>query len=866
MKRRLGTNLLLALVVLLAAASLLGACGRDKKEGTGEISGTTTTIGLVNTGGAPVIGFTECYKCHADDNNPASFPFVFGDTGVNIAAAIGWLNGPHGNNETYNETTHAQTDNRPMNPGFPFYDYFSDSTCAQCHDPLNEGTSIEAFFTGSGDDALGMVNRPVVGCEACHGGGGNHFAVGPMPFPKPDQDRCGQCHNDSFPDSHLGFHPEGDRIVEDYKASKHASSINEHTYATEGDPSMIRARCSRCHTDQGARLYVPVTSGTSTYNDITTATANLPNITNASAVQCRTCHDGHNPTNLLGEEDAVAPGTWSEEFKTCTQCHQLLKADGSLNDQVYHTPTDKAGTTINAFGSFEEIIGDTHYDDPATASTIEGYVVSPASGHSGAAKNRNQGVCRDCHNPHKADNTINRQWARSAHAGEILEIKEAASNPYTAGVTTYTTDAELSKIAAAFTNYDFKGASRVACQRCHTSTGFRNFANDPTTYNAATNTFVASGNQKEMIYCWACHTDNVGGLRNPGFFGRPNYVTGTANVQNGSTTVQGNGTVWNSDNTPVGSELIVAGDTISYIVSAVDTTNQVITLTAAYGGSTANGVGYEASPYIVPSGRTIANASGSFVCASCHSGRETGEYIRSYPAAIAGKNFGTFNSHYLTAGGILYRTIGYEYSGLSYSNPSTFAHDTIGVSATNTGTNGPCVECHMSTTDSHLFLPTTRDQATGAVTAIAASAVCETCHGTAMTADALNTLDAQYEAALDALVAQLAAGGIYYNKSVYPYFHNVSTNQTRNTGYTAWANKDILGAAFNLNVFKHQPAAYVHNSMYTRRLIYDSIDFADDATLNNSVSTAITNLVAAGSLTTTQQADASGFLGNGTRP
>ncbi|MFN2369480.1 MAG: hypothetical protein ABR605_11200, partial [Desulfurivibrionaceae bacterium] len=50
-------------------------------------------------------------------------------------------------------------------------------------------------------------------------------------------------------------------------------------------------------------------------------------------------------------------------------------------------------------------------------------------------------VCRDCHDVHAADTTINNQWANSAHGGNIAEVKAAAvaagtsSSALTAAVT-----------------------------------------------------------------------------------------------------------------------------------------------------------------------------------------------------------------------------------------------------------------------------------------------------------------------------------------------------------------------------------------------------------------------------------------------
>jgi hypothetical protein len=837
------SNFIIGWIAMAMAFFLIAGCRSSTKQTSGEQPTGVETVGL-----------ETCFKCHSD-GSLGKFPAMIGNSGT---TDVGWLYSGHGNYEARDQNF-LPIDLGIFNDGFPFYAFSEwNDTCATCHDQLGDGQKISTIFALFGP-GIGEVNRPVVGCESCHGAGGNHFGLGPIPYPKPDPSRCGQCHTDAFPDDHLVFHPEADRIYEDYLASPHSRSIAEPT-RVDGSTTDVTAQCSRCHTDEGVKLYVPGVPGTASHDDITAFFGDKakPDVKNASAVGCRTCHDVHHQGKALLAGATTGPPAHSEEFNTCTTCHQLLKSDETLRDDGYHAPYDKSGATVNRFSSAEEIIADTHYDDPSTPD-IEGYIVNPAGSHSGASGNTNQGACTDCHNPHQADATINRQWARSAHGGFILDVKEAATNAYTAAVTE--TD------AVAWVHYDFKShPSRDACQRCHTSTGFRNFANSPTTYNPANNVYVAASNQKEMLYCWACHISNKGDLRNPGEFVPPDYRIGTADVSNGSATVTGTGTSWSSGNTPVGSLFQAAGDSATYIVQSVDSTTQV-TLTTPYGGATAAGVAYRMTPYLFPSGREIAGISGSFVCVSCHSGRETGEYIKSYPGSIA-TNFGSFNSHYLAAGGVLFRTIGYEYSGLGYSNPANFAHDTIGVTAAGTGANGPCVGCHMKNAESHLFLPTTRDETTDEITAITSGAVCETCHGAspalpAVTPTDLNNLEAQYDAALEALQGTLNTKGICWT-SAYPYFnvYDTNTNACSASSYTAWADKDTLGAAFNMNMLEHMPMAFVHNSLYTRRLIFDSIDWLDSGTLDGDVGATINGL----SLTDLQKADALAFLGGGARP
>lgn len=603
----------------------------------------------------------------------------------------------------------------------------SSSTCSACHNPLGE-------------------DQPI-GCEACHGGGQDHYGAGPLPVNKPNAVRCGRCHNDLYSDHHSPYHPEGDRIVEDYLASPHARSINSHVYAT-GSTTTVKATCSRCHTDEGARAYITAVNGTESYDQLKTNMSGKQDIADAAVVQCRTCHDSHNPGSLFGKKAVYTAGsaaatTWSDAFRTCTACHQLLKEDGTKNTAAYHDPA------VNKYGDKAEIITDTHYDDPTT-NLIEGYIVNSASTHTWSTGNLNSGTCLDCHNQHKADNTINRQWAQSAHAGHI--------NKSDGTWQTVTKDT-----GAAWVYYDFKASNRTACQRCHTSTGFRNMANNPTSYNAGSNVFIATGMQREMLYCWACHTDNKGHLRNPGTFVSPG------------------------------------------------------------------------SAYVLPSGRSIPTDIGaSMLCVNCHSGRQTGQYIKEYSGAITGRTFSSFNPHYLLAGGILYRTAGYEYAGRDYS-PGYFKHDAVGAASSNFigGLNGPCVGCHMRDSKNHIFLPVTK-KADGSIDDIPANAdVCSKCHygSDALTPDILNTEAEGYDAAITTLQTVLNNQGMYW-KAAHPYFY---TTSSWTTAYTSWSNKDTLGAAYNLNLLKHEPGGYAHNRMYVKKLLYDSLDYLDDGLLNTSV-------------------------------
>jgi hypothetical protein len=670
-----------------------------------------------------------------------------------------------------------------------------EAPCLVCHDQLGDGQKLAAATGGV------EANRPVVGCESCHGGGSAHRGVGLLPYPKPGFEQCGQCHNATYPHGN----PEAENIVEDFQVSPHTRSINDRVLASPD----VKARCSKCHTDEGAKKYRDVDG------DFDTLVAAIPDstppVTDASDIDCRTCHQSHRETELLETASSVAGSGRSSSFNTCTNCHELLESGGDTEAVAYHDPS-----VDSADGNLSRIITDTHFDDPATGTTaagttVEGYVVREASDN----------ACRDCHNPHSADNTINQQWARSAHGGHIADVKEAAAaaggDVFAAGVT------DASGIAWTHYNWDQSTGTgnRAACQRCHTATGVSNFLTNPATYDPANNIFSHLSNwtagggssQQEMLYCWGCHSDSKGALRNPGAI-TENYAA----VVNAGTGTTG---------TPA---------------------------TVAY-----------------------PDISGSNVCMACHLGREIGQNIKNTTDGV-GTNagdlagmLGFINSHYLTAGATLFNQSGYEYAGLSYDDPAFFAHDGIGTaSEPGTGSNGPCVGCHMSSSEKHLFLPVAKDEATGAITAIT-STVCVQCHTGqfALTPAELTEEEELYRAALDALDAALASKGIHFF-NVHPYFYNQPNGQ--GGAFTNWESiypglpatdvnwKNTMGAAFNLNLLAHDPGGYTHNRFYAKRLIWDAIDWIDNGVLDGSIEATIDALVTAGSLDATVAAEAKAYL------
>ncbi|HUT53667.1 MAG TPA: cytochrome c3 family protein [bacterium] len=756
-----------------------------------ENSGWLFRVGLL----ALVAAVTVMLGCQPGSDEELKFHNIISKTPPALVAAVGidvcgfchtrqvdeWLLGQHG-------TAFGDLDS----VGHPTYAQFLDSNgdpsmtstghyCYECHDPQGDGRRLEPGYTGN-------VDRPVIGCEACHGGGAEHYGAGNIPFAKPDAERCGQCHNQEF--DHNTYHPNGDNIYEDYSMSGHSHSINSHNLAANGKD--VRATCGRCHTDEGFRKYISQVPGTTGHDSIEDFFTGLPDLADSSDVTCRTCHNPHEATgdNLTRIAATNVNGdTQSSEFNTCTSCHQLVNVDGGLlagatiiwagtvGDSAilngdsfgYHDPM------INSHGNYDEIIPDTHAAVPGDTRLNTGanakslYFVKKGSNN----------ACADCHSPHQGQAVINKQYARSGH-GEPL--------------------------ADPWIHYDWKHSGRADCQRCHTSTGFANYADSlimGTVYDSAANDYsyllgnddpgarVDTNDQSETLYCWACHA--------------------SVNVVHGNTVI-----------------------------------------TNSYSGQLRN-PGPITAPYAAMDGSTIEfpDVSGSNVCMACHNGRASGGSIAASAADFSNTSF--INSHYLTAGAIIFTAGGYEYPGLDYSNVPYYEHDIIGLPAAGAtveaamGINGPCVGCHMhSNPEKHLFLPVSRDGDT--VTGITSTG-CSACHSGEheLTLTELEEQDELFKAAMEFFKTLLGGHGFNFRPSN-PYFFTLPVGGSGVTNWTegtaAWG-KPNMGACFNFNLLEHDPGAFAHNRYYAKRLIYDSMDWMDDKALNDSVAARLTALAAA---------------------
>jgi hypothetical protein len=720
-----------------------------------------------------------------------------------------------------------------------------DPSCYQCHASSADPVTGETFIT--------QYQRSLhanLGCESCHGGGAQHNGVGPLPYTlnseTSDADiaaRCVQCHNGT-----TTFKGE----VAPLTSSPNFSNGNHaNPFSAEEAHEAI---CARCHSHEGSILYGQ--AGLTGDRNVITNSAYQPVLgrdpETFNTMMCATCHE--HGGNIRQSNARAADGSvvaWdpngnkvADQYDLCTSCHTYKNIDGVLigSGNTLTIATTAGGTTNVPTAPYYHntrwfrTLPSTHYDQPASGTTlsngtlIEGYVFRNSS--------QTKTPCFDCHGHEYKANTralVDRpergattftDWAQSAHAGRLLSQKLAAATGLSgaAQVDAVMKAGVTEESGAAWSHYNWDDtANRGSCQRCHTATGASNFMKDPANYAAdgSGNSFThlagwttsnKKSDQQELLYCWGCHSNpGAGKLYAPG--ARTETYAAVSNATTGTT----------------GTSV-----TISY-----------------------------------------PDIKGSNVCMTCHVGREVGENIKSIVDNDGVLSF--VNSHYLTAGAQLFGQSGYTYSGRSYAAPSYFQHDKIGTSAApGTGSNGPCAGCHMSSPNKHRF---TNVSSSGDSIVKITSSTCVACHQGqyALTPTALNDEAEEYEASLSSLAAVLASKGIFFDHSTNPYFFKDSNGNgvldpgeiIRTNAYTNWAGpygvglfKDTMGAAFNLNLLAHDPGGYAHNRIYAKRLIWDSIDFSSDGTLNNDVIAAIDAQVTAGRITSEVATAAKAYLGS----
>ncbi len=378
-------------------------------------------------------------------------------------------------------------------------------------------------------------------------------------------------------------------------------------------------------------------------------------------------------------------------------------------------------------------------------------------------------TCRVCHNPH--DTTT------------LLTVNRQWKQSGHGNVT-----------ADPWMHYKWRTAPFNYCQRCHTAGGFRNLMTTGTAPSSAIFGKYTTG--REALGCKGCHTD--------------------------------------------------------YSWKRIQAFKPFST---PYNPSLGASKGF-------PSATTIGDTQ---LCIPCHTGLNSGyQAVETSAADLTNTSFAAFNSHYMAAAGLMYVKAGF--TGFT-SAGAVLGTSTYGKSLTSTddggaigsyhrrlGTpgnvafngvaldsGGPCVTCHMK--GGHSL----------AINADSFTRVCGNCHtregATTLTSSNFMSVFVDPQGDLFQNALNLAFNilktryNISYNQAAYPYFYDESLplvngnkqaikDWTRGGTLTLVSARKLAGACFNLNLLQREPAAYVHARTYTRRLVYDTIDFLDDGVMN----------------------------------
>jgi hypothetical protein len=543
----------------------------------------------------------------------------------------------------------------------------------------------------------------------------------------------------------------------------------------------------------------------------------------SNAASCADCHEpapGHpNSCNLChgGTPSGASQSTCSDVTsnpdtnKKCSKCHGSTYADSG----IFNTSTR------------DGIIMDVKFNHFSTG-TRANYVATNYIGY-----------CRKCHNPH--DTTSGRderqQWSRSGHGNTI---------------------------ATARTTYDFKtrGSSIIAkdnfgnsCVRCHTTTGYINYVssgysdvNALPDLNGTRSNYPAalSGSAKyadksrEATNCNACHDD-----------GRVN------------------------DGSAYSGKLRTAP-----------------TVTAYFNYSAAkNLAGVHNRAWDVKFAKLFLNQKNhdfgaSNICVVCHSGREIGLIAKIANANgldFTNVSYRSLFAHDRAAAATLTGISGFQFysSAAHYAIQSFFKHDLIGSPDSNNigGSSGPCIGCHLKNDLSHYFLPVTRDVNGTIIDIVSNAQVCSNaaCHSSANVKSApwvggaggnLQAVKNGLAAALGALNQMLLRPGRNPANMLKPTATgDYTTNWTLAFGNAVVpgsgdprsgspAAGDVVtraaytfGAAFNYEMLNADPGAYAHNSLYVRRLIFDSLDWLNNGQMDKDAKAALDYLAAQGAIT-----------------
>jgi hypothetical protein len=240
----------------------------------------------------------------------------------------------------------------------------------------------------------------------------------------------------------------------------------------------------------------------------------------------------------------------------------------------------------------------------------------------------------------------------------------------------------------------------------------------------------------------------------------------------------------------------------------------------------------------------------SFVCMSCHRGRESMATLdaKLAPLVAAGnKDMTTSNVHYLPAGATLY---GKDAKVAYMFRPSTTYS---GKWAHNGGASAQCKYCHVQgKTPIEMMTAGTADTSHTFKARFSSNCLC---HSEVLDSDIetfgiqvfrtidydgvpRNTLKAEVDSFAVALLAQINTFRLAANLTEIVFTDGSFRQASGSTSTVTWGrDPNLVRAAFNYNYYQKEPGAWAHNTRFIMQVLYDSIDILDGGGLDNSPTT-----------------------------
>jgi hypothetical protein len=669
-----------------------------------------------------------------------------------------------------------------------------------------------------------------------------------------------------------------------WMTSRHANA--EGGLYSQGTPSTLKASCNwRCHDPLGDSNNIALVSSMG--------------MTARPVIGCESCHGpgslhadagGVGPISLISNTTGSILGTGptvtvSGQFVMCTACHQLLDDAGALKSNPQHSPNTG------------RMITDTHYAQPPYSALPGSWAAADGRNLNFETPGNilvlgywmdyaDERVCANCHNPHGTAD-INREWAQSAHADRY----SGKTGYYSAAWSQYNWACD-GTLAEGCGTSSGKPRGFTACQRCHTTTGFIKYADAVRTGDAATADTIRKGNiniilssgvtdtslnwKPQMLECNGCHTDNKGTLRNPGAV-KANYdLDATATVKRslssftypdlGASNVcmlchvgRNNGQSLKGINDPA---LVSSGTITTTDFSKFSFTN-VHYLTAGATIFTTSGYEFDGlaynnlDAYLHDKIGTSAapNTGKGGPCVGCHMSRpnENGNHlflpvsrddtgVTGIASEVCFKCHGPSSSMILdmvTEQRELYHeslaalNLALERRGYYFRDFSPYFFQ---LRTNSTMASGPTAVLTDPTT---VQLAATAGIVGGGTspdwfkfdadgTWYKISAVASATDLTLAIPYAGTVTNGPYS-----IIRSGTGANVANFRTIASWYYPSQVPDTDTTGVVSAKNNQ--GAALNFNMLDHDPGGYVHNRMYVKRLMYDSIDWLDDNQMNYSV-------------------------------